>query len=188
MAQNHEEIGILLRTAREEFRLSLHDVSEALHIRAIYLEALEEGRFEQLPGAAYARGYLQSYAAYLQLDPKEILRRFEQQEARLRRGFYLPQGIARERRPGREAIWGGLAAAILVYLLWLAFQPHYGHFSIVDNPFKKRPLPENVACFHAQNPLYPPCHKVTEGRFTGWPMQGQVKSVMDLAVYQEEKN
>lgn len=187
MTGSYEEIGTLLSAARQEFGLSTHDVSETLHIRAIYLDALEDGRFGQLPGAAYARGYLRAYASYLQLDPDEILRRFEQVEESLKRGFFLPQHISREKRPAKAAVWGGLAAAAAVYLLWLAFQPHYGAISLVDNPFKKRSVGENGACFQVQTGLYPPCHRVTQAAFTWWPLNGQVRSVMDLAVYKKNK-
>lgn len=182
MTGGYQEIGTLLRSAREGFRLTTHDVSEALHIRAIYLEAIEEGKFEQLPGAAYARGYLRSYAAYLELDPQEILRQFEQGEAGLKRGFFLPQHISREKRPPKAVIWGSLGAAFAVYLIWLiASQPYQGGFSIVDNPFRKQSRPENDACFQLQTALYPPCHRVTQAAFTWWPLKGQVKSIMDLA-------
>jgi cytoskeletal protein RodZ len=62
------EIGSSLRQARQQRRLDLADVERSTRIRAKYLNALEEERFEVLPGAAYVRGFLRTYADALGLD------------------------------------------------------------------------------------------------------------------------
>ena len=54
--------GADLRAARERVGWSLPDVAAALHIRLQYLEALEAGRIDDLPGNAYALGFLRTYA------------------------------------------------------------------------------------------------------------------------------
>lgn len=61
-------IGETLKKAREELGQSLKDVEEATKIRARYLEAMENDDFDALPGAVYARGFLKTYANYLDLD------------------------------------------------------------------------------------------------------------------------
>lgn len=67
------EIGTTLRQARERRGLSLEEAAEATKIRAGYLGALEDERFETLPGPTYARGFLRTYAAYLDLDPQPFV-------------------------------------------------------------------------------------------------------------------
>ena len=67
------EIGPYLRSVREHFTLTLQDVSERLHIRVRYITAMEEGRFELMPGKAYARGYVHTYAEFLGLDPDQVV-------------------------------------------------------------------------------------------------------------------
>ncbi len=62
------EIGSSLRQARQHRKLELADVERATHIRVKYLGALEDDRFEVLPGPAYARGFLRTYAEFLGLD------------------------------------------------------------------------------------------------------------------------
>lgn len=62
------EIGSTLREARTRQRLGLHDAERATRIRASYLAALEEERFDQLPAEAYAKAFLRSYAEFLGLD------------------------------------------------------------------------------------------------------------------------
>src|SRR3989442_554743 len=62
------EIGSSLRSARIRRGLALPGVEAELKIRARYLDALEGERFEALPGEAYVRGFLRSYADYLGLE------------------------------------------------------------------------------------------------------------------------
>lgn len=66
-------IGERLRNAREAKGLSLRAVADLTRIRAIYLQALEDERFEQLPGTVYARGFLRMYADALGLDADRLL-------------------------------------------------------------------------------------------------------------------
>ncbi len=66
-------IGERLRNAREARGLSLDEIEAATRIRRRYLEALEAEAFDQLPGAAYAKGFLRSYAAYLGLPPEDLI-------------------------------------------------------------------------------------------------------------------
>jgi len=46
----------------------LEEVEERTKIRKRYLRAMEEERWELLPGAAYARAFLRTYAEFLALD------------------------------------------------------------------------------------------------------------------------
>jgi cytoskeletal protein RodZ len=66
-------IGQQLKALREKKHLSLDDVSEALHIRALYIKSLEEDRIDQLPSQTQARGFIRLYASHLGLDPLILL-------------------------------------------------------------------------------------------------------------------
>ena len=66
-------VGERLRKAREARGLSLDAVAASTHIRERYLEALEEERFEEIPGPAYVKGFLRNYAAHLGLPEDEIM-------------------------------------------------------------------------------------------------------------------
>src|SRR4029077_1494974 len=67
------EIGSSLREARERRGLALADVERDTHIRSRYLTALEEDRFDDLPGPAYAKGFLRTYAEFLGLEGQPFL-------------------------------------------------------------------------------------------------------------------
>jgi hypothetical protein len=62
------EIGNSLRTARERQGLGYPEIELATKIRAKYIRALEEEDFDSVPGDAYIRGFLRTYADYLGLD------------------------------------------------------------------------------------------------------------------------
>ena len=67
------EIGSSLREARERQKLELPEIERATHIRSRYLGALEEERFDVLPGLAYTKGFLRTYADYLGLDGQRFV-------------------------------------------------------------------------------------------------------------------
>lgn len=61
-------IGDSLREARNRRGLSAADVHKGIRIRERYLTALEEERWDMLPGDAYTKGFLRTYAEFLGLD------------------------------------------------------------------------------------------------------------------------
>lgn len=72
-----DEIGNILREARELKGLSLEDVYDKLRIRTKFLKALEDGAYQDLPSPAHVRGYLSKYARFLRLEPTPLLERYE---------------------------------------------------------------------------------------------------------------
>jgi hypothetical protein len=75
------EIGSSLRTAREHRQLQLSDVERATNIRSKYLAALEDERFDVLPGTAYVKGFLRTYADFLGLDGATFVDEFNERYA-----------------------------------------------------------------------------------------------------------
>jgi cytoskeletal protein RodZ len=61
-------IGDSLREARTRRGLTPADVHKSIRIRERYLTALEEEHWEILPGEAYTKGFLRTYAEYLGLN------------------------------------------------------------------------------------------------------------------------
>ena len=75
----HETVADILATGREEYGQDLRSVSDALRIRYVYLQAIEEGRFDDLPGLTYAVGFVRSYCDYLGLDTPTIVQQFKEE-------------------------------------------------------------------------------------------------------------
>jgi cytoskeleton protein RodZ len=61
-------IGEVLRRTRARRKLDVSSVEQHTKIRTKYLRALENEEWETLPGPAYAKGFLRTYAQFLGLD------------------------------------------------------------------------------------------------------------------------
>jgi cytoskeleton protein RodZ len=61
-------IGPTLREARNRRKVDLSEVEAAIKIRVRYLQAIENEEWDALPGGAYTRGFVRTYANYLGLD------------------------------------------------------------------------------------------------------------------------
>jgi hypothetical protein len=104
------EIGSSLRDARQRKNLELAEVERATHIRSKYLSALEDERFDALPGPAYAKGFLRTYAEYLGLDGQRFI---DEYSTRFPPADEAPGvQLARVRRPRR--LLGTRLAVLLV--------------------------------------------------------------------------
>ncbi len=71
-------IGERLKRAREEKGFTLKDVQEKIKIRTKYLEAIEEEKYDVIPGEAYIKAFIKGYASHLGLDADELLKEYEQ--------------------------------------------------------------------------------------------------------------
>jgi len=71
-----KEIGDILRRAREEKGLSLKDIQEVTKIRLRYLEAIDEGNFDAIPGEVYRKGFIVNYANVVGLEGQAVLQKY----------------------------------------------------------------------------------------------------------------
>jgi cytoskeleton protein RodZ len=71
------EVGRTLEEARLNQGITLDKVVADLKIRKHYLLAMESGRWEELPGYAYAVGFLRTYAEYLGLSGDELVEEYK---------------------------------------------------------------------------------------------------------------
>src|SRR5690606_18501436 len=72
------EIGERLRHERMARAVSLEWIREETKISMRYLEALENGEFEKLPGEPYLTGFIRLYARAVGCDPEPILERYQE--------------------------------------------------------------------------------------------------------------
>jgi cytoskeleton protein RodZ len=71
-----KKIGDDLVARRKNLALSLDEVEDHTHIRKAYLDAIENGKIDELPSTIQGRGLLANYAEFLDLDADPILVRF----------------------------------------------------------------------------------------------------------------
>jgi cytoskeleton protein RodZ len=121
------EIGNSLREARERQGLGYPEIELATKIRAKYIRALEEEDFTSIPGDAYIRGFLRTYADYLGLDPDvyvdEYASRFitswrDELPPRPEKRRIRTRGRHLERRAVVLVLAGVAVVAALVFAAW----------------------------------------------------------------------
>ncbi len=112
--------GADLRAARERLGWELADIAAGLRIRQSYLEALEEGRLDLLPGNAYALGFLRIYATSVGLDADELARRFKAEagEVNARTELAFPAPVPQRGLPTGAVVLLGLLLAVGAYAGW----------------------------------------------------------------------
>jgi cytoskeleton protein RodZ len=114
-------IGTTLREERIRLGLGIDEVESETKIRAKYLMALEDERFEALPGTAYARAFLRDYAEQLGLDPQVLVDKLNQVV-----GLEDDVVLAPRRQVGPGPIlgrlqWLALGGALVLIVVLLAF-------------------------------------------------------------------
>ncbi len=116
-----------LKRERELRDISLEEISRATNISRSLLEALEQNNFSSLPGGAYTRGFIRSYARHVGIDIEEALNAFKaemdrQEAAKQTDARPLPvQGMARPVGHAPEtavALSIFLTALLIVLIYW----------------------------------------------------------------------
>jgi cytoskeleton protein RodZ len=141
-----ESVASELKSRREKLNISLAQISEDTRISLRHLESLEDGRYEDLPGGMYNRAFLRAYCERLNIDQKEIVRRYEEEI------FPLVEKLPKSRvhippqRPSFRLnpviIWGVMllisAVGILFSKKWIApiFSPYFSHTSTPNVRFE----------------------------------------------------
>ena len=125
------EIGATLREARMRARIDISEIEAETKIRAKYLRALENEEWGLLPGPAYVRSFLRTYAEALDLDAKGLLEEYKLRHERPSDHDLMPIGStrrrgggggrggpARHREPRRVPV--GVVIGVIVVLLFAA--------------------------------------------------------------------
>jgi cytoskeleton protein RodZ len=127
------EIGHSLREARERQGLGYPEIELATKIRAKYIRALEEEDFTSIPGDAYIRGFLRTYAEYLGLDGDVYVDEYASRFITSWRDELPPRPERRrirtrerpvERRAVLLALAGIAVIAVLVFVAFRGSSPH----------------------------------------------------------------
>lgn len=120
----YDGVGHSLKVVRERRNLTLADIASRLRIRRPYLEAIETGRFDELPGPVYVTGFLRQYAEFLGLEPEGVLKNYQAEtNAQLQRpvlNFPLPR--PEERSPRIWLVVGAVVVAVGIYAVWYRHQ------------------------------------------------------------------
>lgn len=124
-----EPVCSILRRHRKQMGQDLKTVSQALRIRHVYLEAIEQGRYDALPGSTYALGFIKTYAEYLNLDEEEIVQRFRDDVDGLEDQTQLvfPSPVPEGKVPGGAILLVALIMGSLAYGGWYGLSSRDSH-------------------------------------------------------------
>ena len=117
------DVGALLRAARLRKGDNLRQVSNVLRIRYDYLEYIENGRLDDLPGTVYSTGFIRAYSEYLGLDGNELVSKLKSENNVLTDNTKLvfPAIIPENGIPGGLVVLIGLLITVLGYCTWYWF-------------------------------------------------------------------
>lgn len=126
--EDGQSVGALLRSRRIAHGTSIEDIARQLRIRAVYLDAIEHARYEELPGLTYAIGFVRTYSDYVGLDPVEMVRRFKDETSGLERRTALsfPSPAPEGRVPGSMPLLIALTVAAILFGAWYSFRDEVG--------------------------------------------------------------
>lgn len=194
-------IGALLRASRLRRGEEIEDIAAVLRIRRVYIEAIEEDRFDDLPGHAYAVGFVRGYAEYLDLDGEDVVRRFKEESSVPDQPADLsfPSFIPQHGMPRGAILMVGVLVAALGYGGWYFLSTQDRFVAEVVTPVPSRLQPEAVqetapataanaasvqpvtdAPEAAQSPAADP--EVTETTFAATPASSDAHRVIPEAV------
>jgi cytoskeletal protein RodZ len=132
-----KEIGDALLARRQKMDLDLTDVEHFTNLKRMYLIALEDGRFADLPSTVQGRGMLNNYAQFLAMDESSVMDRYaealqlqreermppprRQAESPVSVRINLPEGVRRVLNPDL-VVGSAIIIALFGFILWGATQ------------------------------------------------------------------
>jgi cytoskeleton protein RodZ len=135
------DIGASLREARTRRGLSLDDVTAGLRIRERYVTALEEERWELMPGEAYAKGFLRMYAEFLGLDGSLYVDEYNERVAAHADAALVPESLAPSK--GRSGLLTRTIVGVVIVAVAVAALNAFGSGTPTSSPVQ--PDLSNVA-------------------------------------------
>lgn len=138
-------LGDTLRDRRQSLGISVDQAAQATRIRGRLLDALEEGRFQDLPNPGYVRGYVSSYARFLGLESAPLLAMYRAESGAEKYGELNLPALEEAVRPHyqQHAVpWRTAATvALVIALVSLAI---WGVTRLVKGPQTPPPVPAST--------------------------------------------
>lgn len=127
-------LGALLRAARQEKNITQQDVSNSLRYSVKQIDALENNAFEALPDPMMTRGFIRSYAKYLEIDAEPLLAIYranlgeDTQKVIAVKSSMRPVALTKESLPWLKYILATIVVLLflLAWMLYVEFMPKQG--------------------------------------------------------------
>jgi len=174
-----EPVGVSLKAAREAQGLSIAEVAQSLKFAPRQIEALEQERFELLPGGTFVRGMVRAYARLLKLPPEPMLEgmagRFEAPDANQLAARYSQPVPFSDNARRSTFVYLGLSLAVLALGGGVAYQWYREHNAAPQLAAAKRAAEKRAA--PVAKPAVAPAPSVTPTAVASAPPRAQPKTV-----------
>ena len=125
-----ETVGERLKNVRLNKKSSLDQIAGEIGVRPDYLEALEEGRYDDLPADVYVKGFLKAYADYLDVPSEGLLklyqkdRKLKKELVKLKKGYQPVKPVKSPRFvvTPKMMVVTGAALVILIIVGYFVYQ------------------------------------------------------------------
>jgi cytoskeletal protein RodZ len=91
------ELGQRLKQAREEKNITLEQLQGITKIQKRYLQNIEDGNYDALPGVFYARAFVKQYSEAVGLDPEQMFEEFKNELPSTQKEA-IPEQLSRVKR------------------------------------------------------------------------------------------
>lgn len=109
-----ESIGTYLRREREQRGISLEEIADTTRIPMRTLEHIETGRFDEMPGETFTKGFLRAYARAMGVRSDDVLARYG---IEMRARDVQPVPVRLSIPPSERGRRFGLAIALVVFAI-----------------------------------------------------------------------
>jgi cytoskeleton protein RodZ len=131
ISQPVASLGALLRKAREAKGLTQQDVSNNLRFSVKQIDALENNQFDAFPDVTMTRGFIRSYAKYLEIDAEPLLVDYrsnsagEQKKVIVVKSSMQPVALTEESWPWMKYILVSIVVLLLLlaWMFYVEFMP-----------------------------------------------------------------
>ncbi len=147
--------GSQLRRERERRGLTIDAICETTKVSPRYIRAVEAGKFADIPGGVFRKGFVRSYIGALELDESVWMRRFEQScrdsglaVAGDTQWVAFAENVKRSRGSIRHRMrWGGMALRTLSIFLILTLAGWCGWRLVTHQKL----VPSSPAWYHSKH-------------------------------------
>ncbi len=181
------ELGLRLKNAREERKLSLEELQSITKIQKRYLQAIEEGKLDTLPGQFYARAFVKSYAEAVGMDPEMV---FEEHANELptsnKKAAEIPPRVPSKRAAGMKksrrflTLLPSVVAIVFIISIFVGFWYFLQDNAVVEEGFPKTELEAPVEGSRDNSALTPETEEPKEAE------EEVVEEVVEEVIPQQE--
>jgi cytoskeleton protein RodZ len=135
--------GPILRAARDELKMSVEQVADALHLRPSVVLSIESDSYEEFSGDVFLKGYFRSYCRIVGLHEERMVVLLEAQLARLKQEIESEEKEASDARSKQKRVRMLKLLSLVLVLGGIAFSAIWSLTSTQDR--LASPEPENIA-------------------------------------------